>query len=130
MRTKPSLLIVDDEHSILQTLQLIFERDGYDVVTAQSCATALTLLHRNFDAVITDLNMEREDIGLEVARAATKLVPRPAIVVFTGFANSSNSQAAFDMGVDYLACKPVEPRELTSTLRRLMVKRAGSPPSA
>jgi two-component system, NtrC family, response regulator HydG len=127
MPTKPSPLIVDDEQSILQTLQLIFERDGYDVVTAQGCAKALSFLqdHNSFDAVITDLNMEKEDIGLEVARAATKLIPRPAIVVFTGFANSANSEAAFEIGVDYLASKPVEPRELTSAIRRLIVIRGG-----
>lgn len=75
MGAKPSLLIVDDEQSILDTLQLIFEHDGYDVVTAQSCAKALGLFenyHNNFDAVITDLSMETEDIILEVARGASE----------------------------------------------------------
>ena len=45
-------------------------RDGYAVRTANSCAGALKLLENghHFDAVITDLNMEKENIGLEVAR--------------------------------------------------------------
>ena len=53
---------------------MVFERDGYAVRTAHSCASALKLLENGneFDAVITDLNMERENIGLEVARAALR----------------------------------------------------------
>jgi hypothetical protein len=37
------------------------------------------------------LNVEREDIGLDVAHAAKELRPKPAILVFTGFANVSNT---------------------------------------
>lgn len=124
MDRKPCLLIVDDEKGILDTLQLIFERDGYEVVTAQSCGEALSTFENQhkFDAVITDLNMEKEDIGLEVARAANNLTPRPAIVVFTGFANTSNTRAALEIGVDYMTHKPVEPKELTSAVNRLIVR--------
>ncbi|HMC32680.1 MAG: response regulator [Acidobacteria bacterium] len=126
MPRKRLLLLVDDETSILQTLQMVFENEGYQVLTAQSCAEALNLLHngQKFDAVITDLNMEREDIGLEVARAAQRVKPRPAIVIYTGFASVPNSRAALDMGVDYMAHKPVEISELISALNRLISKRA------
>ena len=128
MDAKHCLLIVDDERSILDTLKLILEHDGYEVVTAQSCAEALSLFedHHKFDAVITDLNMESEDIGLEVARAAKQLKPRPAIVVFTGFANTSNTRAAFEIGADYMAHKPVEVKEFTATLHHLIVTRPDS----
>jgi DNA-binding NtrC family response regulator len=126
MPRKRLLLLVDDETSILQTLRMVFENEGYQVLTAQSCADALHLLDNGhkFDAVITDLNMEREDIGLEVARAAQKVKPRPAIVIYTGFASIPNSRAALDMGVDYMAHKPVEISELISALNRLISKRA------
>jgi len=126
MPRKRLLLLVDDETSILQTLRMVFENEGYQVLTAQSCAEALSVLHNGskFDAVITDLNMEREDIGLEVARAAQKVKPRPAIVIYTEFASVPNSRAALDMGVDYMAAKPVEISELISALNRLTSKRA------
>ena len=122
MDRKPCLLIVDDEESILETLRLILERDGYRVITAESCAEALGFFQSGgeFDAVITDLNMEREDIGLEVARAATGLRPKPAIVILTGFANLSNARAALEIGVDYMSNKPVAVKELTSVLDRLI----------
>jgi CheY-like chemotaxis protein len=124
MPHKRSVLLVDDESSILQTLRLVFEHEGYEVATAQSSSEALNLLGRNgkFDAVITDLNMEQEDIGLEVARAALKTRPKPAVVICTGFASISNSRTALDMGVDYMAHKPVELRDLISALNRLIAR--------
>lgn len=119
------LLLVDDESSILKTLRRVFEEEGYEVETAAGSAEALEFIKnsRGIDAVITDLNMEAEDIGLEVARAAQKLKPKPAVVICTGYANLSNSRSALDMGVDYLALKPVEPTELIGAINRLVLRR-------
>jgi CheY-like chemotaxis protein len=124
MAAKCSILLVDDESSILETLRQVFEREGYEVATARSSAEAVGLIKRNgrFDAVITDLNMEKEDIGLEVARVAMKSKPRPAVVICTGFASMANSRAALEMGVDYMAHKPVELTDLISALNRLISK--------
>ena len=78
MAKAPSILIVDDEINVTRTLQLVFQEAGYEVKTAYSSAEAIKLLSKggHFDAVITDLNMEKEDIGLEVARKAKLLAPR------------------------------------------------------
>lgn len=126
---QPSLMIVDDEVNVTRTLQLIFERDGYRVTPAYSCAEALALLgngSKKMDAVITDLNMEREDIGFEVARAARKLLPAPVVVICTGYANPVNSRLALDLRVDYLALKPVDVDELRAALVRLLARRTAS----
>jgi DNA-binding NtrC family response regulator len=119
---KRSILIVDDEDSVLQTLRMVFENEGYQVATASSCRQALEILGNggSFDAVITDLNMETEDIGLEVARAAIKRKPKPAIVICTGFASMDNSKESLKIGVDYMAHKPVELTALISALNRLI----------
>ena len=130
MVRQPSLLIVDDETNVALTLQMVFERDGYTVHTASSCAGALKLLENGhlFDAVITDLNMEKENIGLEVARAALRLHPKPAVVLCTGYASVDNSAAALQMKVDYLATKPVDLDELKRAVRRLMAFRDQADP--
>ena len=128
MPRQPSLLIVDDETNVALTLQMVFEREGYAVCTANSCAGALKLLDNGhlFDAVITDLNMEKENIGLEVARAALRLHPKPAVVLCTGYASVDNSAAALQMKVDYLATKPVDLEELKRAVSRLMAFREHS----
>ena len=125
MDAKPRLLIVDDEPNVTLTLKLIFEREGYQVRTAYSCAEALKLLSDSmmFDCVITDLNMEREDIGLEVVRAAQLMTPRPVVVICTGYANVTNARAALDLHVDYLATKPVGVDELKQAVARMIVRR-------
>ena len=121
MRAAPHLLIVDDEPSVLLTLGMIFEQDGYRVTRAASCAEALRELANGhlFDAIITDLNMEKPDIGLDVARAALRLRPRPAVVVCTGYADIKNARAALQMRVDYFATKPVDLDELKLVVGRL-----------
>jgi DNA-binding response OmpR family regulator len=48
-------------------------------------------------------------------------MPKPVIVIFTGFASMSNTGAALEIGVDYMAHKPVEPKELTLALNRLIL---------
>jgi len=128
MSRKPSILIVDDEVNVARTLQLVFEHEGYEAMTAHSCAEALPLLSNShvFDIVMTDLNMEKEEIGLEVARKAMDLRPRPVVVICTGFASMFNSQAALKMHVDYLATKPADLKELTAALNRLVMLRAES----
>ena len=119
---KRCILIVDDEDGVLQTLRMVFENEGYKVVTACSCRQALEILSNgsSFDAVITDLNMETEDIGLEVARAAVTHKPKPAVVICTGFASTENSRESIKIGVDYMAHKPVELTALISALNRLI----------
>lgn len=121
----PRMLIVDDEESITRTMQMMFEERGFRVETALSCSQALETLsngHR-YDAVITDLNMETPDIGLEVARAAKRHSPAPVVVVCTGYANPYNARAALDIHVDYLATKPVDLDKLFLAVDRLLARR-------
>jgi len=122
------MLIVDDEQSVAFTLKLVFQREGFEIVTAQSCAEALSIMSdgAHFDVVVTDLNMEREDIGLEVARVAQNLAPRPAVIVCTGYASNLNTEEALRLHVDYLALKPVDITEMKLAIRRLLAMRAGA----
>jgi CheY-like chemotaxis protein len=117
------MLIVDDESNVARTLQMVFEREGFEVRTAFSCAEALKVLSAKppLDVVITDLNMER---------AAQQLRKRPVVVVCTGYANPSNAQQALDMQVDYLATKPADLSELLSALKRLLAMRRDLPRGA
>jgi len=123
MLPKPSLLIVDDEPNVLLTLNLVIEEAGYEISTAGSFAEAVKLMQTpgQFDAILTDLWMEREDVGLELARSASKLNPRPIVVIFTGYGSTSNARAALGVPVDYFALKPLDVDELKRVLNRLVM---------
>ncbi len=120
-----SILIVDDEVNVARTLQMIFEQCGYTVTSAHSAAEAMRKFADGIraDIVIADLNMEREDIGLEVAHAAQDLEPRPIVVICTGYANVDNSRLALQMRIDYLATKPVDVDEMKTSLELLLERR-------
>jgi len=126
------MLIVDDEESITRTMQMMFEERGFRVQTASSCSQALENLRNGYqyDAVITDLNMEAPDIGLEVARAAKRVRPAPVVVVCTGYANLNNARLALDMHIDYLATKPVDLDQLFAAVDRLLERRRDLPSSS
>ena len=125
MFRKPSLLLVDDESSVLLTLSMVLEGDGYSVRTASSAAEALSAINagKRFDVVITDLCLEKDDIGLQVARHAATLRPRPVIVLITGFASVENARRALEMHVDHYALKPLDLDELRAALNRLVTSR-------
>ena len=125
---KSLLLIVDDEVNVTRTLQMVFEKEGYKVDAAYSSAEAIKYLSNghSVDGVITDLNMEKPDIGLEVARFAKHLDSKPVVVICTGYADMNNARKALMMHVDYMANKPVDLLELTGAVRRLIAHRATS----
>lgn len=126
MTRPPSLLIVDDETSVLLTLSLIFEEVGYAVSTARSCAEAIAMIRHSgsFDAVITDMCMEQDQSGFEVVMAATQLRPRPAIVVITGFGTLETMKTLVGSSVDYVALKPLDVDELKHVVARLLALRS------
>ena len=68
--------------------------------------------------------MEKDDIGLEVARVAQKLKPRPLVVICTGYANVDNASIALEMRVDHLLTKPVSIEELRTSLSQLLFERS------
>lgn len=119
--------IVDDEVNVARTLQMVLELEGYNVTCCNSAREALKRYREGLrpDAAIIDLNMEKEDIGLLVAKAAQKLRPAPVIIICTGYANTENIQTALDIRVHYLATKPVDLDELKGALTRLLQRRAG-----
>jgi DNA-binding NtrC family response regulator len=126
MERRPSLLIVDDEPNVLLTLRMVLEEDGYQISTAGSYAEAEKMIGTSgrFDAILTDLWMEKEDIGLDLARSASKLKPRPIIVIFTGYGSATNARTALGVPVDYFALKPLDVDELKRVLNRLVVTQA------
>jgi ATP-dependent Lon protease len=123
-----SILIADDEINVARTLQMIFEQAGYAVTCVYSAAEAFKKFNEGFraDIVIADLNMERDDIGLDVARVAQQLQPRPLVVICTGYANIDNSRVALQMRIDYLATKPVDVDDMKAALALLLERRRRS----
>ena len=94
------LLIVDDEKSICDLLEIVFKRDGYEVKTASSGRAALDLLSKeSVDLVVSDIKMPGMT-GLELLKEARALLPDAVFIFMTAFASTSTAIQALRMGAN------------------------------
>ena len=104
----PVLIVVDDEQGILEVVERLARRSGFDVVACSGGMQALAELStRHADAALVDLRMP--DLGgLDVIRAIRDLDPRCQTVLMTGFATVDSAVEAIKLGAtDYLS-KPLD----------------------
>lgn len=119
------VLVVDDEPSILMTLELVLRTEGFEVDTASSGKIAKSVLaQKAFDLVLTDLSLETPEAGYEVVRTAREQTIRPATLVISGFPDLLMTWES--EGADGGLQKPTEVPELLATINRLVAKRASS----
>ena len=117
--TKPSILIVDDDKIILDSLCEFMTLEGYTAIGAGTFTEAVTDLKRQvFSLVITDVNMPDGD-GFELLSLIKKNYPQAVAIVITGYGTIESAVEAIKMGAyDYLT-KPIVDDDL-----RLAVERA------
>jgi CheY-like chemotaxis protein/AraC-like DNA-binding protein len=124
--TRPTILAVDDEQAILDSIRLELE-DDFDVVTATSGAEALDLLaHRHVDVVLLDLRMPDMD-GEEVLRRLGSARARPPVIVVSVVRQTETVVECMKLGaVDYVT-KPWENGELGATILRTLRRVRAAP---
>jgi two-component system response regulator AtoC len=110
-----SVLVIDDDHEVNRSLELVLQTLGYTTSTATSGDQGIELLNsRVFDLVLCDLKLPGAS-GLEVLAQHSRKVP---IILMTAFSNQEiASQAAACGAFDYIR-KPIFPDDLLFTLRR------------
>jgi EAL domain-containing protein (putative c-di-GMP-specific phosphodiesterase class I)/CheY-like chemotaxis protein len=96
-----TLLLVDDEESILSALKRVFRRDGYQVVTATSGARGLELLAQQpIDVIVSDQRMPGMT-GIEFLREAKRLYPRTVRMTLSGYTDLQSIIEAVNEGAVY-----------------------------
>jgi len=117
MAKKISILIVDDEESVRDSLFNWFIEDGYRVECAESAKKALSILESdNFDIILADIKMPGMD-GLEMLRRIKFLKKDSIVIVMTAFATVDTAvQALKDGAFDYVT-KPFDPDDLSHLIR-------------
>jgi two-component system response regulator AtoC len=121
LRTRGSILLVDDELKIRQALARALGDEGHDVTATGNPRDALRLINEQpFDLLIVD-NLMPELSGLELIRqivSATPAPERPQIVMMTAHATVESAIEAMKLGaLDYLQ-KPFEIDEFLVVVRR------------
>lgn len=100
--TKKSILLVDDEVSILDLVGESLEDEGYVVVRASSGVEALALLKRGdrFDLIVSDVSMPDGISGVDLAHAASELRSAEKIILASG--RPTSELQTFPAGVAFL----------------------------
>lgn len=120
MRTRPQLLIVDDEPAILLSYRIILEQKGFEVFSAQDSASARVLLtERPFSLLLCDLGLERPLSGMDVVRWARENRPDMPCILLTGYPDDRISEETRGNGIHVLL-KPVEVPILLETIRSMI----------
>lgn len=117
MTKKISLLIVDDEESVRDSLYNWFIEDGYLVEVAENAKQALSMLEaRNYDIILADIKMPGMD-GMEMHRRIKVLNKDSIVIIMTAFASVETAvQALKDGAYDYIT-KPFDPDDLSHLIR-------------
>ena len=112
-----TLLLVDDDESILASLEYLLSREGYRIFTAATAAAGLELLAANtVDVVISDQSMP-EMTGVEFLRRVRQLHPHSLRIVLSGFADLQTVTEAVNDGTIYkVLAKPCDDTALKASI--------------
>ncbi len=116
-----TILIVDDDRTIVRLCQRLLERASYLALTAMDPLDALRILEQQkIDLLLSDIRMPIMD-GFELISRAKQYQPDLSVLVMTGYGSIDNAIQALHRGVDGLILKPFEnSAELIHTVQRVL----------
>ncbi len=118
-----SLIVVDDEFSVRDSLYNWFRKDGYRVDTAENATEALQRLQENsYDVVLLDIKLPGMD-GIELQRRIHQIDPNLAVIMITAYASVETAVQALKQGAFDYVTKPIDPDELSHLVRNALEQR-------
>lgn len=119
---KPTLLIVDDDESNLESLEGVFSREGYELRFAAGGREALERVKKErMDVVLTDLMMPDMD-GLDLLRSIKTVSPESEVILMTAYGTVARAVEAMKEGAYDFVTKPFKKIQIIKGVRRAMEK--------
>ncbi|MBZ4643549.1 MAG: pilR [Deferribacteraceae bacterium] len=117
---KYNILVVDDEKSFREFLEILFKDEGFGVFTAKSINSAIEILKsEKVDLVLFDLMLGNED-GLQIPRLASEIGIRIPFILMTAYANTETALESIKLGVvDYIT-KPFDTAKLIDIIKNIL----------
>jgi two-component system response regulator PilR (NtrC family) len=115
---KQKILVVDDEKSMCDFLEIMLQKEGYEVTSTTSGGKALELLDNNlYSMVLTDVKMPGTD-GFEVLRKTKEVSPDTVVIMITAYGSPEGAVTAIKEGAyDYIT-KPFRVEEVKLTIKK------------
>jgi two-component system response regulator HydG len=120
MTPKASLLVVDDELIVRDSLDKWFREEGYDVTVAESAQEALgKMAAKRFDLALVDIKMPGTD-GVELQRRIHEIDGDMLVIMMTGYASVETAVAALKNGAYDYVSKPFDPDDIAHTVHNAL----------
>lgn len=130
---KPLLLVIDDEHTVLEAIRQLAVRCGYDVIVAEDSTTGLQafrerlLTRRRCDAVLLDMNLRQGLSGEEIFKELRRLDPDVPVLASSGQHDENEERRRREMGFAGFLPKPYQAQQFKETMRALLASRRETP---
>lgn len=121
-----TLLVVDDEPSILETTRFILECEGYHVLTARDGEEALAVLRRERPPIVLlDVMMPKLN-GFEVCRQIRldAAISRTFVLILTARGQKADEALALEAGADTYMRKPFDDEEILACIEGVFARHA------
>jgi DNA-binding NtrC family response regulator len=123
MKKTVSLLVVDDEKVVRDSLTKWFREDGYEVESAESGAEALRKMQdRKWDILLLDIKMPGMD-GMELHDRVREIDPTATVIFITAHATVDTAVKALKNGAYDYVTKPVDPDYLSHMVTNVIKQR-------
>jgi DNA-binding response OmpR family regulator len=111
-KSKKSILIVDDDKSILRTFTRVLQKTGCDIDVAENGKEALEKAEkRHYDLALIDIRLPDMD-GTDLLAKMKDTMRDTVKIMITGFPSMETGVKALDEGADAYLVKPVKPEDL------------------
>jgi len=115
-KSKPAILIVEDDTSIRETLKTILQQKGYNTDTAKNGKEAIQKSQTKFFNLAL-LDIKLPDIeGTKLLTTMHKTLPKMMKIMITGYPSLENAVEALNQGADAYIIKPVKPEKLLALI--------------
>ena len=122
MKNKNSILIVDDDAKIRETLRTILQKKGYNTDTAKTGQEAIQKSKAKFYNLAL-LDIKLPDIeGTKLLTTMHKNLPKMVKIMITGYPSLKNAVQALNLGADAYIIKPIKPKNLLALIKEKLEK--------
>lgn len=118
------ILVVEDEKSMRDLLELMLRKEGYAVTTAESALAAQGLIEAgdSYDLIISDISMPGMS-GLELLRFVRAEAPETAVIIMTAYGTKQTAIEALNDGASYYVEKPFDIDEMKVVVGKTLAER-------
>jgi DNA-binding NtrC family response regulator len=123
-KDKPSILIVEDDTNIRETLSTILQQKGYNTDTAKNGQEALQKSQTKFfNMALLDIKLPDME-GTKLLTTMHETLPKMMKIMITGYPSLENAVEALNQGADAYIIKPVKPEKLLALIEEKLEKQS------